>query len=264
MDFEIIKAGFFDSNIVFKNETGAETVDRLVTCYEIEIFTEGNGISYINRVAHPIQKGFVLLAKPGQMRHSKLHFQCNYIHLNFKNEVLESQINALPDFFEISGEQRYHDILFKILNAMDGGFVASNLYINSKIYELLYMLCTDATRIQRTSVRYDKNTLLRAQQYINQNYNQNLSLKEIAGYVNLSPIYFHNLFRAFTGKTPHDYLLEVRLSRAKHLLSFTQMSVEEVAFKTGFSSQSYFNAVFKKELHTTPTQFRKDEMLKYE
>ncbi|MBR3943077.1 MAG: helix-turn-helix transcriptional regulator [Clostridia bacterium] len=263
MDFKIAKAGFFDSYIAFKKENGVITIPRVVQQYEIEVFTETNGKTCINGKYHPIQKGYALLAKPGQIRQSELNFRCNYIHLNIFKKAVADMLNALPDYFEITREQNYHDVLFKILNAEN--YKESNyFYLHSKIYELLHMLSADANRTTHTNLRYDKDALLIAKRYIDCNYTQNLNLNSIAKQANLSPIYFHKLFKAFTNKTPHDYLQDVRLSHAKHLLAFTQKPIEEIATLSGFSSQAYFNAVFKKEFRITPTQYRKDEMHKYE
>ncbi len=263
MDFEIIKAGFFDSYIAFKEENGATTPNRSVQQYEIEIFTETSGKTCIDGKYYNIQKGYALLAKPGQTRHSELNFRCNYIHLTVHKKDVCKMLDTLPNFFEITREQSYHDVLFKLLNT-ESGNPENYFYLHSKIYELLYMLCADAHRTTLTNTRYDKEALLSAKRYIDRCYMENPDLNTIADHANLSPVYFHKLFKAFTGKTPHDYLKDVRLSHAKHLLAFTQKPVEEIALLSGFTSQAYFNAVFKKEFCITPTQYRKDELLKYE
>lgn len=263
MEFNIVKAGFFDSCIAFKEDDGVKTPPRKVEQFEIEVFTETNGKTYINEKSYTIEKGYALLAKPGQRRHSELNFRCNYIHLDIFNKQVSEKLNNLPDYFEITREQSYHDVLYKILNIQNTDDAAQNFYLHSKIYELLYMLCADATRTKELNVRYDKELLLTAKRFIDKNYAKNLDLNTIAEQVNLSPIYFHKLFKAFTGKTPHDYLSDVRLTHAKHLLAFTQKSIEDIALSSGFSSQAYFNAFFKKEMHITPTQYRKDEMHKY-
>ena len=73
----------------------------------------------------------------------------------------------------------------------------------------------------------------------------------------MSASYFSKLFKKGTGFSPYDYLLTVRLDRAKELLRQTDDSIENVAFKTGFNSESNFIYFFKKETGVSPLKFRK-------
>ena len=79
---------------------------------------------------------------------------------------------------------------------------------------------------------------------------------DIANSVNFSPIYFHNMFTSYVGKTPHAFLLEKRLESAKLYLLTTNMPMNDIVEKCGFSSHSYFDSLFKKAFGITPTEFR--------
>ena len=79
----------------------------------------------------------------------------------------------------------------------------------------------------------------------------------------LSRIYSTNLttlmaeFKRVTGKTINEFVLDKRIDLSKQILAFTNISIEELAEKCGFSSQSYFTRVFKKKTGLSPMQFRK-------
>ena len=92
--------------------------------------------------------------------------------------------------------------------------------------------------------------------FINNNYHRSITLKDIANSVNFSPIYFHNMFTSYVGKTPHAFLLEKRLESAKLYLLTTNMPMNDIVEKCGFSSHSYFDSLFKKAFGITPTEFR--------
>ncbi|MHB1454102.1 MAG: response regulator transcription factor [Saccharofermentanales bacterium] len=102
---------------------------------------------------------------------------------------------------------------------------------------------------------------------IGKNYHTDLSLKTIAADLKLSPAYLGQLFRDETGKHFSNYLTEVRLNASRVLLLETDLKIMEILYRTGISSQSYFNRVFRKAYGLSPLDFRyqgKCSMEKYE
>ena len=99
--------------------------------------------------------------------------------------------------------------------------------------------------------------LKRVIDYINQNSARELRLWELADLAGMSPHYFCQMFKQSTGLTTHQYVLKVRIDRAKQLLRDPKISVAETSVATGFSDQSHFSKVFRRVVGTTPVQFRK-------
>ncbi|MEL7313321.1 MAG: AraC family transcriptional regulator [Cyanobacteria bacterium J06559_3] len=91
--------------------------------------------------------------------------------------------------------------------------------------------------------------------YIHQNFDQKLSLAEIAATVNLSPYYFARLFKQSTGLPPHQYQLQCRIDRAQELLGSGKFAIAEIAQMAGFSSQGHLNYHFKRLVGVTPKAF---------
>jgi AraC family transcriptional regulator len=92
--------------------------------------------------------------------------------------------------------------------------------------------------------------------YLNASLASEISLGDLADLVNLSPNYFLSAFKKATGKTPHHLLTEMRVAKARELLSNPQMSIVNVALAVGFSSQSHFTTVFRRFVKTTPALYR--------
>ena len=96
-----------------------------------------------------------------------------------------------------------------------------------------------------------------ARDYINENYaNVNLSLDSISDHVELSPVYFCQLFHSETGVKLTAYINHVRIEQAKLLLKNTLMKIYEIAESTGYSNPKYFNYIFKKQTGLSPKEFR--------
>ncbi len=87
---------------------------------------------------------------------------------------------------------------------------------------------------------------------------ESLSNDELARQLNISEVYFRRIFKEKIGTTPHKYLLNLRIERAKLLLSDPALSVSLVAEAVGFSGPYHFSKAFKEAVGTTPGRYRKD------
>ncbi|MGY0194349.1 helix-turn-helix transcriptional regulator [Leptothrix sp. BB-4] len=94
-------------------------------------------------------------------------------------------------------------------------------------------------------------------EHIDAHLGADLSIEALAREVDLSPHHFAQCFKASMGRTPHRYVLERRLDRARTLLKTTTTPISELALALGFSSQSHFTQVFRAHCGVTPAVARK-------
>lgn len=92
--------------------------------------------------------------------------------------------------------------------------------------------------------------------YIHTHLDQDLSLVEIAKVININPTYFASLFKRAIGISPHQYVIQQRVERAKVMLSKTDLAIADIALQVGFSSQSHLTQQFKRCTGMTPKQVR--------
>lgn len=93
--------------------------------------------------------------------------------------------------------------------------------------------------------------------YLMANLQRRITVNELAGVACLSVSRFHELFRDMTGETPHQFLLNIRLEQAAHLITSTALTVAEISYRTGFSSQSALTNAFRKHRGITPSALRR-------
>jgi signal transduction histidine kinase/DNA-binding response OmpR family regulator/ABC-type xylose transport system substrate-binding protein len=86
--------------------------------------------------------------------------------------------------------------------------------------------------------------------------NENFSVDDICREIGISRVPLYRKVKALLGFNVNDYILTVRLQKAKFLLSHEDIPISEVAFKVGFSSQAYFSTVFKSKFATTPREYK--------
>jgi len=92
--------------------------------------------------------------------------------------------------------------------------------------------------------------------YIEENYNKNINLGDIADYCSYSRYHVSHIFHEALGMTVFSYLLEVRMRKARELLKNSSLSVKEISREIGFSDQNYFSNVFKRQIGSSPVEFR--------
>lgn len=98
--------------------------------------------------------------------------------------------------------------------------------------------------------------ILHAIHYIEANHKRDISLEETAEEIHLNPSYLSHSFKKETGVTFLQYLNNLRIEKACELLSESDMTVEDIAFKVGYNSSSYFHKIFRTSMNITPKQYR--------
>ena len=98
--------------------------------------------------------------------------------------------------------------------------------------------------------------IIKIQEWLQQNYRSDLQLKQLAQQFDISVRSFNRRFLIAVGKTPLQYLQEVRLEQAKALLKQSNLSIAEIAFAVGYQDTSYFSSLFKRANTITPNEYR--------
>ncbi|MCR5279301.1 MAG: response regulator [Lachnospiraceae bacterium] len=101
--------------------------------------------------------------------------------------------------------------------------------------------------------------IILAQKYIEEHYNEDISVSDLAEKFYMSPNYFSTVFKKQTGESTISYMNRLRLERAKKELAETDRSIAEIAELIGYNDSHYFFKLFKKETGITPLQYRRNK-----
>lgn len=101
--------------------------------------------------------------------------------------------------------------------------------------------------------------LAAAIEYMDQNINNNPPLSDIAATVFMAPNSFHRLFKQSFGITPHKYMQDKRLTKARQLLGTTKKTIQTIAIECGYENEFYFSRVFKREFDMSPSELRRKQ-----
>ena len=147
------------------------------------------------------------------------------------------------------------NLFLKLLNTHKSATTAAKADATALLYNIY------ATIIEQTNETYINKTLkdkiAAAKDFIDTNaHDISLSVAKLADMAGVSEVYFRKIFCSEYGCAPRRYIISVRLKKAKQLLNYPFLSLEECAGESGFASLQYFCRVFKSELGITPTEYR--------
>ena len=224
----------------------------------ILLVTKGSCTLKVNGQTHSVPKGNIALVdcyapheygSPQSWEASWLHFDGSLAR-SYYEHIVQTHGNVIT----LHSAQTAEHTLGKIYNIFRNGSPIREANMSKYIVTLLTELLLTESKTN-TSLKLT-NGLEDTISYINENFSSPLSLDELADRASLSPFYFTRVFTKETGMTPHQYIIATRLNSAKFLLKSTDISIKEIAFNSGFSSESSFCSTFKKWENLTPTEYR--------
>lgn len=231
--------------------------------FEIEIVVDGVGIQSLNGKLHELKRGSVYIMRPSDFHSVSVTEPMTIYNIMLddvllSNTLVYSNIGSFDEliaFFE--GEE-----LDRLISQTELLFHEHQNALEMKsavIRNLLENIIIAVIRKNKGHSRYDKLDIpvRKALSYIQLNFKNELSLKDVAGIMNFTPAYFSDWFHKNTGKTFTEYVNSLRLSYARRLLITTDYPITEICFSSGFSSVSNFLKEFKSKYSKTPSELRK-------
>lgn len=250
--FKIWSGGFF----ALKQHSNRP--QRKVDTYELELCSHLNGKSFLNGENFEWAKSDILLFKPGDVRKTLGEFECYYVHFTCDNtEFCKKYIDSLPRRMCFADYSLFKHLIQSIVmyaNSTESDEIYS-LLSSSKLEQAILELNLLNKRFYHKDNIYSAN-IANACRFINENYSKNISMDEIASAAALSSSFTYFQFRKQLNTTPHNYLLQKRLSAACHALAFTDNTAASIAYECGFSTPNYFNKVFTQNYGVTPIEYR--------
>ena len=129
---------------------------------------------------------------------------------------------------------------------------ADPLVLESHVLELLGTIAESGS-LEKSAPQW----LGRVKERMHEEFRDNIRMRDLADDAGVHPVHLARVFRAREGRTPGDYLQQLRVRAACHLLRSRDYPLAHIAVECGFADQSHFTRVFRKFTETTPAQFRR-------
>ena len=119
---------------------------------------------------------------------------------------------------------------------------------------------------ERINSKFDTNKnqqkIRQAMDYIQENYDKDLNMAVVSNHISMNYSLFSQAFKQYTGKNFVNYLKELRIQEAKRLLAETDMRIIDISLAVGYENEKHFMKLFKAVCGVSPTEYRKNAMLK--
>ena len=227
----------------------------------------------ISGVPHKVKKGDLLVFNP-HAYHGKIlppGSEIHEFHVGFENFHIRG---LLPNHFleshvsPIINVSNYENELLKfcsdVLSEQSKNQPALELALKAlgmKLLSILFNATFESSTLKEKGIlnleNYDKTTIVNTVlEFINDNYMYNLSLDIISQNMYLSPIYISKIFKESTGDSPINYLIKLRLSKAKELLENGDQPINKVSLAVGYPDVYHFSKLFKKYYGCPPSKLK--------
>lgn len=122
---------------------------------------------------------------------------------------------------------------------------------------ILILIHRQMNNVKKADSRFMTEEIDLAVSYFNEYYNTDICIEEYAASRHMSTSWFIRNFRKYTGFTPMQYILEIRISNAESLLEATEYNITEISRIVGYENPLYFSRLFKKSKGLSPSEYRK-------
>lgn len=256
----------------FQKKTKTENTDlsslHFHSGYELIFVTKGAVDIEINSVPHKAKSPAIILLNPFE-QHKITEESDDYerIILVLNSDVLEQNISPRliamlkcrpQNFSHIlnPGEKDFINIcsiLDNVEQELEYDSAFGKQYIQNCVYNMLILMYRTRKASPELSL-----SMMKVQTFMDTNYSNINSIQELADKFCISPSHLSRTFKAHSGYSPVEYLLNIRLYRAQQLLIYSDLNINEISAQIGFKDTNNFIRQFSKRFKLSPLKFRKD------
>jgi AraC-like DNA-binding protein len=238
--------------------------------YHFVLFFSNAPVIRVNTVEYRVKKGDMLVIQPWEGIYGvpcKTKVYGKYLHIAVKKEFFreiaaEAAGGGSFAFKRIQGQYSGHllDLIGEFqLEMMNYGESYPQM-LRSLSTQIVFQLIRDLHAEQKKSREksgLDNQYIRKAILFMQEHYQTSISISDICDLIYLSPYHFKRIFKEHTGSTPHRYLMDIRLEKAKELLVRNGSSIEVIARQCGFVNAGHFAVAFKRGTKLSPSEYRK-------
>jgi len=210
-----------------------------------------------------LRRGSAWVCPAGDLVSVRLNSTFNYVRMSIDPIYFDRLVTAEPGNYTIELQRTYGitksqigHIVGALIAEADAGNPGGLAFVDALATGLSHQLAlhagTHPPPVQRLRGGLSTAAKRRTLELMTEHLDGNLTVQLLADEVGLSPAHFARAFRETIGRAPHQYMLTLRLERARRLLDVPEAMLSDVAQRTGFADQAHFTRLFKREFGVTP------------
>ncbi len=258
------------------NRAGSMFIPHLHLWFELYVLVSGTRELDIENEHYVLEENSLICIAPHYLHRFEGNCYTRY-NINFSEDYLDDfQLNVISicQHQKISMTKEESAEVFQILDRLitiqnnnTNSFKEVKARVFQSCFAYFIIVLSQLKNFPSTKYVSPNNYSLLTRQiisYLHENYSSQITLDSLAKKYNLSKRTLSGDFKKHTDMTIIDYLLNIRLNEAKRLLSLAnKRKLSHIAEQCGFSSEHYFNLIFKKKFHLSPSEYRKRTITRY-
>jgi AraC-like DNA-binding protein len=228
---------------------------------ELHYILKGKAVFYCNQNPIPVEEESFVIINSNEL-HKGISMTSDYeaIVIIFEMDAFSKEIATGNVVFQslIQSDKTISELLRAVYKEDSQREYGYKLAMKGKVYELItYLLRNYTVKNEdcRNNIRRIRNLnrLNPVMHYIENNYSEPITIEELAAFIHVSEYRFCHLFKESLGQSPLNYINEVRLKKAYHLLEQREMTIAEIAAAVGFQDYNNFGRLFRKYYGFAPS-----------
>lgn len=242
---------------------------------EITYILSGKGTYMVADEIYQVQSGDIIICNPG-VKHQKLETNVQEPTIEFFTGFTDFQFRDMaPNSIELKNggyllrtsvetKQEISKHCYAMLAEQESCKIGKYFMLKAHLMQIILLILREMEpkRDQQIGCRFDSYNhnyaVKKIISYLNENYNEKISLEQLARNMYLSPVYISKIFKEETGESPINYLIQIRLEKAKEILELgDERSIKQIANSVGYDDVYHFSKLFKKYYGVSPLYYKK-------
>lgn len=231
--------------------------------YQLLYIASGKAHFYLDNKEEIVTAGNMIIYRPGEVQryiyYGKdkpevfwLHFTGNDVSNILRSSGIADGVHMIHTGTSLEYKRIFLQIIQELKLCREDYEEMAILYLK-ELFVMLHRLILDSPKKQNPLIMGEMDKAVR---YFHANYFKPISIENYAACHNMSISWFIRSFKAYTGATPAQYILSLRISNARTLLETTSYNISEISNIIGYDNPLYFSRLFKKQCGMSPTEFR--------
>lgn len=271
---EIAKASFQPELLYVADgqfQEGAKANPHYHDSIEISVVLKGPTYYHVNHQTYLVDTGDIVIINPYD-----LHFEeqkkgvSHHMHLGLDNFQLlgyeKNQIPVIDPVIKLKNNEIFQHVIKRILVEKETSKAYQEDVMRLLSIDLLMLILREIHE-QNISIKpikkKEKSKTVLANSikyYLESHHSEDISLDSLSSSMYISPTYMSKLFKEETGESPINYLIKIRMEKAKILLIKKELSIKEIANAVGYQDAYHFSKLFKKYTGISPSDYIKETL----
>ncbi len=243
---------------------------------ELTIILSGRGGYFVEGQTYDVEAGDIIVCNPGvhhrnivlNKEEPTVEFFTGFYGYHFRNMPPEAiQLRGGGHLLRLSADARREVMkhCYEMIAENEARQLGKYFMLKARLMQILLLMVREIAGEPKPRQKgcnfesYNKSyAVKRIVNYLNENYEHKISLDQIAHNMYLSPVYISKIFKEETGESPINYLIKIRLEKAREILEHSEDgSIKNIATEVGYDDVYHFSKLFKKYYGISPQNYRR-------